>query len=83
VVTGSVSSGQKVAFDRDVTGAEGIGGNLGGQLEQEQRPVLDTGAAATTLTPRVIEKIGYTGRDGFKKAKVHTRCGRAACTERS
>jgi predicted aspartyl protease len=41
----------------------------------EARLVLDTGAAATTLTPRVIEKVGYTRRDGFKKAKVHTAIG--------
>jgi predicted aspartyl protease len=41
----------------------------------EARLVLDTGAAATTLTPRVLEKIGYTRRDGFKKAKVHTAIG--------
>ena len=41
----------------------------------EARLVLDTGAAATTLTPRVIEKIGYTRGDGFKKAKVHTAIG--------
>ena len=41
----------------------------------EARLVLDTGAAATTLTPRVIEKIGYNRRGGFKKAKVHTAIG--------
>jgi predicted aspartyl protease len=41
----------------------------------EARLVLDTGAAATTLTPRVIEKVGYTRRDGFKRAKVHTAIG--------
>jgi clan AA aspartic protease (TIGR02281 family) len=41
----------------------------------EARLVLDTGAAATTLTPRVVEKIGYTRRAGFKKAKVHTAIG--------
>jgi clan AA aspartic protease (TIGR02281 family) len=41
----------------------------------EARLVLDTGAAATTLTPRVIEKIGYTRRAGFKKVKVHTAIG--------
>lgn len=34
------------------------------------RLVLDTGAAATTLTPQVVEKIGYSERDGYKKAKV-------------
>ncbi len=41
----------------------------------EVRFVLDTVAAATTLTSEVIEKIGYTRRDGFKKAKVHTAIG--------
>jgi predicted aspartyl protease len=41
----------------------------------EARLVLDTGAAATTLTPRVIEKVGYTRREGFKRAKVHTAIG--------
>jgi predicted aspartyl protease len=41
----------------------------------EARLVLDTGAAATTLAPRVIEKVGYTRRDGFKRAKVHTAIG--------
>jgi len=41
----------------------------------EARLVLDTGAAATTLTPRVVEKIGYTRRGGFKNAKVHTAIG--------
>jgi predicted aspartyl protease len=33
------------------------------------RLVLDTGAAATTLTPQVVEKIGYSRRDGYKKAR--------------
>ena len=41
----------------------------------EARLVLDTGAAATTLTPKVLEKVGYTRRDGFKRAKVHTAIG--------
>lgn len=41
----------------------------------EARLVLDTGAAATTLVPEVIERIGYTSRDGFEKAKVHTATG--------
>src|SRR5262249_54385974 len=39
------------------------------------RLVFDTGAAATTLTPEVIEQIGYTRRDGFKNATVHTAIG--------
>ena len=50
-----------------------VGGPTG--RTTEARLVLDTGAAATTLTPRVIEKVGYTRRDGFKRAKVHTAIG--------
>jgi clan AA aspartic protease (TIGR02281 family) len=41
----------------------------------EARLVLDTGAAATMLTPSVTEKVGYTRRDRFKTAKVHTAIG--------
>jgi clan AA aspartic protease (TIGR02281 family) len=41
----------------------------------EARLVLDTGAAATTLTPRMIQKVGYTRRDRFKDAKVHSAIG--------
>jgi predicted aspartyl protease len=48
---------------------------VGPARAMEARLVLDTGAAATMLTPRVIEKVGYTRRDGFKKAKVHTAIG--------
>ena len=49
------------------------------------RLVLDTGAAVTTLVPDVIKTIGYTERDGYMKAKVHTAVGeergsiRSAC----
>jgi clan AA aspartic protease (TIGR02281 family) len=39
------------------------------------RLVLDTGAAATTLTPQVVAKIGYSRRDGYKRARVHTAIG--------
>jgi predicted aspartyl protease len=38
----------------------------------EARLVLDTGAAATTLVPGMIERIGYGPRDSFKAANVHT-----------
>ncbi len=48
---------------------------VGPARTMEARLVLDTGAAATALTPQVIEKIGYTQRNGFKKAKVHTAIG--------
>ena len=41
----------------------------------DARLVLDTGAAATTLTPQVIEKIGHSPRDGYRKARVHTATG--------
>jgi len=41
---------------------------VGPARAMEARLVLDTGAAATMLTPRVIEKVGYTRRDGFKKS---------------
>lgn len=41
----------------------------------DARLVLDTGAAATTLTPQIIEKIGYSGRNAFQKATVHTAIG--------
>ncbi|MCW5807096.1 MAG: clan AA aspartic protease [Deltaproteobacteria bacterium] len=39
------------------------------------RLVLDTGAAATTLVPRVIERIGYSAADGYKEAIVQTAVG--------
>lgn len=41
----------------------------------EARLVVDTGAAATTLVPEVIGRIGYTQRDSYKKARVHTAVG--------
>jgi clan AA aspartic protease (TIGR02281 family) len=34
--------------------------------------VVDTGAAATTLTPELVEEIGYSRGDGYKHARVHT-----------
>jgi predicted aspartyl protease len=37
--------------------------------------VFDTGAEATTLTPEVIEEIGYSPRDGHKPSKVHSAIG--------
>jgi len=48
---------------------------VGPATTTEARLVLDTGAAATTLVPEVVERIGYTRYDGFKKAKVHTAIG--------
>lgn len=40
------------------------------------RLVLDTGAAATTLTPNVIHAIGYSRRDAYKESTVHTAIGK-------
>lgn len=39
------------------------------------RLVLDTGAAATTLTPTVAKKVGYSRRDAYKASTVHTAIG--------
>jgi len=39
------------------------------------RFVLDTGAAATTMTPERAHLIGYGPRDGFRRTKVHTAIG--------
>jgi clan AA aspartic protease (TIGR02281 family) len=39
------------------------------------RFVLDTGAAATTMTPELADSIGYGPRDGFRRTKVHTAIG--------
>jgi clan AA aspartic protease (TIGR02281 family) len=39
------------------------------------RLVVDTGAAATTLTPEVVARVGYSRRDGYRKARVHTAVG--------
>lgn len=39
------------------------------------RLVLDTGSAATTLTPDVIKAVGYSRRDANKESTVHTAVG--------
>lgn len=36
------------------------------------RLVVDTGSAATTLTPRVVSRIGYSRKDAYKAARVTT-----------
>lgn len=48
---------------------------VGPAATTEVRLVVDTGAAATTLVPEVVERVGYSRHDGFKKAKVHTAIG--------
>jgi predicted aspartyl protease len=55
-----------IIVDAEITGPAGA---------THARLVLDTGAAATTLVPVVLERIGYEHRDGYKKAKVHTAIG--------
>ena len=37
--------------------------------------VLDTGAVFTTMTPELTDLIGYSARDGIKRARVHTAIG--------
>jgi predicted aspartyl protease len=37
--------------------------------------VLDTGAAATTLIPEIIDDLGYSARDGNKLSRVTSAIG--------
>lgn len=37
--------------------------------------MLDTGAAATTLIPKVVAEIGYTRQDSYQDSIVHTAVG--------
>ncbi len=39
------------------------------------RLVVDTGSSATTLTPKVVHRIGYSRRDAYKDATVTTAVG--------
>ena len=39
------------------------------------RLVLDSGAAMTTLTPEFVEALGYSPRDGTRRARVRTAIG--------
>jgi clan AA aspartic protease (TIGR02281 family) len=39
------------------------------------RFVLDTGAAATTMTHELADSLGYSPRDGIRRTKVHTAIG--------
>jgi len=41
----------------------------------EVRLVVDTGSSATTLTPKVVRRIGYSRRDAYKEATVATAVG--------
>jgi predicted aspartyl protease len=55
-----------IIVEAEITGPHG---------STNRRLVFDTGAEATTLTPEVIEEIGYTPRDGHKLSKVHSALG--------
>lgn len=44
----------------------------GPRSESVRNLVLDTGAAATTLIPEVIDDLGYSARNGNKLSKVHS-----------
>lgn len=37
--------------------------------------VLDTGAMFTTMSPELADLLGYSARDGIKRARVHTAIG--------
>lgn len=61
-------------FDRDLVLIEArVVGPTGRATEAQL--VLDTGAAVTTLTPKLLERIGYTEHDGYRSAKVRTAVG--------
>jgi predicted aspartyl protease len=49
-----------------------ITGPLGATTRQL---VFDTGSEATTLTPEVVEEIGYSPSDGHKPSRVHSAIG--------
>lgn len=60
-------SRELILVDAEVVGRSGRRTNA--------RLVVDTGAAATTLTPELVATIGYNRKDGYKDAKVHTAIG--------
>jgi len=57
--------GELIIVEAEITGPNG---------STNRRLVFDTGAEATTLTPEVIEEIGYrfTARSGKKRAIGYT-----------
>ena len=58
--------GELIIVNADVTGPRGT--TVG-------RFVLDTGAALTTMTPELADLVGYSARDGIKRARVRTAVG--------
>jgi clan AA aspartic protease (TIGR02281 family) len=59
-----VRSRELILVEAEVIGRDG--------RTTEARLVVDTGAAATTLTPKLVKRIGYSRKDGYKDAKVQT-----------
>jgi predicted aspartyl protease len=47
----------------------------GPRIATSGRFVLDTGASVTTVTPEFVESLGYSARDGTRRARVHTAVG--------
>jgi predicted aspartyl protease len=47
----------------------------GPRSESVRNLVLDTGAAATTLLPEVIDDLGYSARNGIQLSRVHSAIG--------
>lgn len=60
--------------DRELIFVEAEVVGLAGRTS-EAHLVLDTGAAATTLTPRIVGKLGYHRRHAFREARCHTAIG--------
>jgi len=61
-----VTDGDLIIVHAFVTGPRGV---------SPARFVLDTGAVLTTMIPEIADLIGYSARDGFRRAKVHTAIG--------
>jgi len=61
-----VTDGDLIIVEASVTGPRGTTGG---------RFVLDTGAVLTTMTHELADLIGYSARDGIKRARVRTAIG--------
>lgn len=58
-----VRLGELILVDAKLRGPRGEG---------ESQLVLDTGAAATTLLPEILEELGYSARDGIRPKTMHS-----------
>lgn len=58
-----VRLGELILVDAKLRGPRGEG---------EYQLVLDTGAAATTLLPEIVEELGYSARDGIRPKTIHS-----------